>query len=123
MPSKENKIIIKQFKDSSSNWFVNFAHYHLNQNNEIEWSAGETDKEELREALQSYIKRNKKVYKSREESIFEQQQVEYLTLTFGKFAGKKLDEIRDIEPSYLKWLVKTTSDERIKEQLKILLKK
>ena len=34
-PKKEEKIQIKQFKDSSSNWFVNNAHYCLNKDNEI----------------------------------------------------------------------------------------
>jgi len=59
-PKKEDKIALKQFKDLSSNWFVNHTHYCLNKDNEIVWCAGETDKEELRDALSSYIRRNKK---------------------------------------------------------------
>lgn len=59
------KITIKNFKDSSSNWWVNQAHYHLNEDGEIIWCAGETDKIELRDYLINFIKRNKKVFKAR----------------------------------------------------------
>jgi len=120
---KEDKIQIKQFKCGSSDWFVNQAHYNLNKDGEIIWCAGETDKKELRDALESFIRRNKKSYKERPLLVFDQEQIEYITLTFGKFAGKKLNELVEIDRKYASWLHKNTTDERIKEQLKILLKR
>ena len=67
----EDKIIIKQFKDNSSNFWSNYAHYFLNENNELIWCSGETDKEELRNAVLSFIRRNKKSFKARPQTVFE----------------------------------------------------
>ena len=61
----EDKITLRTFRDSSSNWWVNQAHYHLNESGEVIWCAGETDKIELRDYLINFIKRNKKFFKSR----------------------------------------------------------
>ena len=69
--SAEDKINIKNFRDSSSNWWVRDAHYFLNEENELLWAAGESDKIELRDAIESFILRNKKSFKKRAESIFE----------------------------------------------------
>lgn len=74
MPAKketEDKITVKQFKDSSSNFWVENIHYHLNENNEIIFCAGGIDYETKREILQAYIKRNKKTFKAREESVLD----------------------------------------------------
>ena len=68
---KEDKVQIRAFKDGSSDWFVNDAHYSLNEAGELIWHAGEVDKEELRNAVLSFISRNKKTYKERSPSIFE----------------------------------------------------
>lgn len=122
MPPKEDKIQIKQFKDSSSNWFVNYAHYHLNKNGEIEWCAGETDKEELREELSRYIRRNKKSYKCREQSLFLKEVKEYSVVKYGKFSGLTTLAIVAENKSYAKWLYENTSDSVIKNELKELLK-
>jgi hypothetical protein len=121
--STEEKINIKNFRDSSSNWWVRDAHYFLNEENELLWAAGESDKIELRDAIESFILRNKKSFKKRAESIFDQEEKEWSVLEFGKHKGLKLNVIKDIEPKYLTWLYENTADKKLKEELQILLKK
>lgn len=119
---KEDKTIIKAFKDGSSNWFVNDAHYSLNEVGELIWHAGEVDKEELRICLLSFISRNKKKYKERSPSIFETEEKEYTKVTFGKFSGMSTIELTQTDKNYANWLYKSTTDEKIKGELKELLK-
>lgn len=69
--NKEDKIQIRQFKSGESSWWVSDAHYNLNASEELIWCAGEVDKPELREALQSFIRRNKKKHIPTPPSIFE----------------------------------------------------
>ena len=120
--SKEDKIQIRAFKDGSSDWFVNDAHYSLNEAGELIWCAGEVDKEELRSCLLSFILRNKKTYRPREKSLFETEERNWSTITFGKHKGLTLDAIKDIEPKYLRWLYDNTTDIKIKQELKEILK-
>lgn len=120
--SKEDKIQIRAFKDGSSNWFVNDSHYSLNEAGELIWHAGEVDKEELRSCLLSFISRNKKKYKERSPSIFETEERVWSVLDFGKHKGLALDIIKDIEPKYLRWLYDNTTDIKIKQELKEILK-
>ncbi len=125
MPPKkkqEDKIQIRNFKDGSSNWFVNNVHYHLNELGEIILIAGGIENEEYLEALKSYVKRNKKVFKSREPSIFEQEQKEYSVISYGKYSGTSLDIIVAQDKKYATWIYKNTSDKKITEELKELLK-
>ena len=68
---KEDKTSIKGFKDGSSNWWCNDSHYHLNEAGELIWCSGGMDTEELRNAILSFISRNKKTYRPREKSLFE----------------------------------------------------
>jgi hypothetical protein len=69
--SAEEKLKPKQFKDSSSNWWLNAKHYHLNKDGEIEFIAGGLADEKEIEFLKDFCKRNKKQFKEREPSIFE----------------------------------------------------
>jgi len=119
---KEDKVQIKQFKDSSSNWFVNFAHYYLNENNELLWASGESDSIEYRTAIEAYIKRNKKTFKVREVSILDKEEKVYTTLNFGKYSGKNLTEIKDLDLKYLIWLKKETKDDKLREEIINILK-
>lgn len=119
---KEDNTTIKGFKDSSSNWWCNDSHYHLNEAGELIWCSGGVDTEELRNAILSFISRNKKTYKPREKSLFETEEREWSTLTFGKHKGLTLDAIKDIEPKYLRWLYDNTTDVKIKQELKEILK-
>ena len=119
---KEDKTVIKGFKDGSSNWFVNDAHYSLNEAGELIWCAGEVDKENLRNAALSFISRNKKKYKERSPSIFETEEKEYTKVTFGKFSGMSTIELTQTDKSYANWLYKNTTDAKIKKELKELLK-
>lgn len=68
--AEKEKINVKQFKSGESSFWVNHAHYSLNEKGEIVWHSGETDKEELRQYLQAFIKRNKKVYVKPPPNIF-----------------------------------------------------
>lgn len=124
MPTKEDKIIIKQFKSGESSWWVNNKHYHLNELGEIVFICGGVSLQEEVDALKAFIKRNKKVFVKSIPNIFAQEEkIEWMTLTFGKYKGQTLDIIKDIEPKYCSWLYENTTDNKIKEQLKILLKK
>jgi hypothetical protein len=121
--SAEEKIPIRSFKDGSSNWFVRDAHYFLNEDNEIMWAAGETDKKELREAILAFIGRNKKTYVPRETSIFEREEIEYTKIGFGKYSQMTTVELVSTDKSYANWLYTNPPNKKIKEELKTLLKK
>ena len=119
---KEDKTSIKGFKDGSSNWWCNDSHYHLNEAGELIWCSGGMDTEELRNAVLSFISRNKKTYRLREKSLFETEERNWSTITFGRHKGLTLDAIKDIEPKYLRWLYDNTTDIKIKQELKEILK-
>lgn len=77
MPLKkttEDKITIKQFKDGSSNWFVNNKHYHLDDNSVVSFICGGIEDNKETEVIKSFISRNKKVFKERSPNIFEQEE-------------------------------------------------
>lgn len=118
----ENKFILKQFKDKSSFWWLNNKVYHLNEKNSVVFICG--GKEDLEEIkyLEEFCKRNKKRYCKRELSIFEQEQKEYLIISYGKYNGKPLNEIVEIDKRYARWIYDNSIDKNIKEQLKDLLK-
>lgn len=119
---KDENITIKQFKDKSSNWFVGNVHYHLNEQGEIVFCAGGIDNPEYRELLSQYIKRNKKSYVPREKSIFEQEEIEYSKIGFGKYAQTTTIELVSLDKRYASWLYKNCTDSKIKAELKELLK-
>ena len=119
---EEDKIVIKQFKDGSSNFWSNYAHYFLNENNELIWCSGETDKEELRSAVLSFIRRNKKYYKARPQTVFETEEKEYTKIGFGKYSQMTTMELVATDKKYASWLYKNCSDNKIKMELKELLK-
>lgn len=118
---KDSDLKIKRFKDGSSSWWVGNLHYNLNELNEICFIAGGIDTKNHRDVLEKYIKRTKSVFVPREPSIFENEPKEYLTISYGKYNGKPLNEIVDIDKRYAKWLYET-AEKGIKEQLKELLK-
>ena len=120
--SKEDKTSIKGFKDGSSNWWCNDSHYHLNEAGELIWCSGGMDTEELRNAVLVFISRNKKTYRPREKSLFETEEKEYTKVTFGKFSGMSTIELTQTDKSYANWLYKSTTDLKIKKELKELLK-
>ena len=119
---KEDKTSIKGFKDGSSNWWCNDSHYHLNEAGELIWCSGGMDTEELRNAVLSFISRNKKKYKERSPSIFETEERNWSTITFGKHKGLTLDAIKDIEPKYLRWIYENSADKKLVQEIKELLK-
>jgi len=119
---KEDKTIIKAFKEGSSDWWVNDSHYSLNASEELIWHAGGQDTEELRDAILSFISRNKKKYSPRQQSIFDTEERIWSTLTFGKHNGRKIDEVKDIEPKYLRWVYENSADKKLTQEIKELLK-
>ena len=116
---KEDKFTLRQFKDKSSNWFLNNKHYHLNEQGLIVFIAGGKEDEEEIKYLEEFCKRNKKQFKEREPSIFESEPREWSKLTFGKFKGFKINEI---ETKYLKWLILNSADKKLIEEIKQFLK-
>ena len=121
--SSEDKIQVRNFKDGSSNYWCNFAHYYLNESNELIWCSGETDKPELREAVLSFIKRNKKVYKPREKSQIDEAVLkQYSVIGFGKYSSLTTQDLVGTDKKYARWLYENCSDNKIKTELKELLK-
>lgn len=118
----EDKFTLRQFKDKSSNWFLNNKHYHLNEQGLIVFICGGKEDEEEIKYLEEFCKRNKKKFKSREPSVFESEPREWSELTFGKFKGQRLDVVKDTEPKYLKWLILNSADKKLTEEIKELLK-
>jgi uncharacterized protein (DUF3820 family) len=124
---KEDKVIIKGFKDLSSNWWVNDAHYSLNASGELVWHAGETDKEKLRNAILSFIRRNKKSFKNRSASMFEQEPKQYNEIIpIGKFKGQTVQHVFDNEKKYLTWMIREYNfegKENLKQEITEILNK
>lgn len=124
--AKEDKIQIRQFRDSSSNWWVNDSHFYLNASEELIWGAGGAETVELRETIESFIKRNKKKYIPRAPSVLDQEEKIYKeTFSFGKYTGKKANEIVDIDRKYLQWCLKNINfagKEKLKEEITEILK-
>ena len=122
---EEDKIVIKQFKDGSSHFWSNYAHYFLNENNELIWCSGETDKEELRNAVLSFIRRNKKSYKERPKSEVQKEYLEIIN--FGKYINKSVQEVFHLDSKYLQWMYKeysfSSSQEKLKQEIKEILGK
>ncbi len=116
---EEDKITIKQFRDLSSSWWVGYKHYCLDENNILQFVCGGIEDEEEIKYLEEFCKRNKKVFKEREPSIFENEPREWSELTFGKFKGFKINEV---ESKYLKWLILNSADKKLTEEIKELLK-
>ena len=120
--AKEDKISIKQFKEGSSDFWVGNCHYNLNKDNEIVWCSGGIDSEELRTVLLSFIRRNKKSYKARPQTVFETEEKEYTKIGFGKYSQMTTMELVATDKKYSSWLYKNCSDNKIKTELKELLK-
>jgi hypothetical protein len=123
----EDKVQIRQFKDNSSQWWVNMAHYKLEQNGDIIWAAGEIDKKELRESLEAYIKRNKKQFKERSVSVFDSEPKQYNEkIGFGEYSELTVSELVAEDLKYAKWILEKCNlagKEKLKEQLTEILKK
>lgn len=121
--NKKEKIQVRQFKDNSSNWWVDNAHYFLNEKDEICWAAGEMDKTELRTVLEQYIKRNKKKFVPRQESTVLKTYDE--VINFGRHISKTVDMVFIQEPTYLKWMLDSydfSGKEKLKQQITEILK-
>lgn len=116
---KEDKIVVKQFRDGSSNFWCDTIHYSLNKDGSVTFCSGGIDTEERKEAVLSFIRRNRKSFKERSASIFENEPREWSELTFGKFKGFKINEV---ETKYLKWLILNSADKKLIEEIKELLK-
>lgn len=128
MPPKRNKetgdkITVKRFKDKSSHFWLDGKHYFLDENNEIQFACGGIDSIECREILKAYIKRNKVSFVAREKSIFEQEEIEYSVIGFGKYSQETTLSLVSIDKRYAGWLYENSADKKIKEELRILLKK
>lgn len=127
MPAKkketEEKIIIRQFRDKSSHFWVDYSHFMLNEQNEIVWCAGESPNESKLEALTKYIKNNKKKYAPREIVVLK----EYNEIvTFGKHSQKTVQFVYDTDKSWLKWCRDnynfSSAQKELKEQIIEILK-
>ena len=118
----ETKITIKQFRDLSSSWWVGYKHYCLDENNILQFVCGGIENKKETEAIQEFVKRNKKSFKNRELSILETEEKEYSIITFGKMSGKTTQTIVEEDKRYARWLYDSVTDNKIKMELKELLK-
>lgn len=119
---EKEKFQIKQFRDKSSNFWLNNKHYSLKEDNSIFFVCGGKEDEKETEEMLSYIKRNRKSFVKREPSIFENEPKEYSIVNFGKMAGKTTQVIVEEDKRYAKWLYESVSDIKLKTELKELLK-
>ena len=119
---EEDKITIKQFRDLSSSWWVGYKHYCLDENNVLQFICGGIEDKKETEAIQEFVKRNKKSFKNRELSILETEEKEYSIITFGKMSGKTTQIIVEEDKRYARWLYDSVTDNKIKTELKELLK-
>lgn len=109
---KEDKTTTINFKDKSSNWWINGKHYHLNKENEIVLIAGGLPDDKEIAFLIDFCRRNKKKYVEREiVSVIEYFEV----VDFGIHKGRKVDEI---DKKYLKWMIANYSFSPAQEKLK-----
>ena len=119
---EEDKITIKQFRDLSSSWWVGYKHYCLDENNILQFVCGGIEDRKETEAIQEFVIRNKKSFKNRELSILETEEKEYSIITFGKMSGKTTQTIVEEDKRYARWLYDSVTDNKIKTELKELLK-
>jgi len=119
---EEDKIVIKAFRDSSSNWWVGYKHYCLNENNILQFVCGGIEDKKETEAIQDFVKRNKKSYAKRSPSMLEIEEKEYSIIPFGKMSGKTTQTIVEEDKRYARWLYDSVTDSKIKMELKELLK-
>lgn len=119
----ESKIIIRNFKDKSSNFWVDYSHFMLNEHNEIVWCAGETSDQAKLEALTKYIKNNKKKYVPREIIVLKEYNE---VITFGKYSQKTVQFVYDNDRQWLKWCRDnynfSSAQKELKEQIIQILK-
>ena len=120
--TKDSDLKIKRFKDGSSSWWVGNLHYTLNELNEICFVAGGVDTENHREILRKYINRTKSTFIPRQPTMFETEEKEYSIITFGKMSGKTTQIIVEEDKRYARWLYDSVTDNKIKTELKELLK-
>lgn len=112
----EDKLTVKQFRDNSSNFWVDNKHYYLSEDNELHLAAGGINTDEVRAALLAYIKRNKKTHIPRKKIEPEKEYLEIIT--FGKHTGKTVQEVFTIEKSYLVWIKNNYNFSLAQENLK-----
>ena len=124
---EKDKIVVRQFKDGSSNFWCDGVHYSLNENGDLVFCSGGIDTEERREYMFSYIKRNKKKFIPREPSILENEPKEYLEkIGNGKYAHLSVSEVFLQDKQYLKWMLDkysfSSAQENLKQQITEILK-
>ena len=119
---EEDKIVIKAFRDSSSNWWVGYKHYCLDEDNILQFVCGGIEDLKETEAIQEFIKRNKKKFIRRQQTVFEIEEKEYTKIGFGKYSQMTTMELVATDKKYASWLYKNCSDNKIKTELKELLK-
>ena len=124
---EKDKIVARQFKDGSSNFWCDGVHYNLNENGDLVFCSGGIDTEERREYMFSYIKRNKKKFIPREPSILENEPKEYLEkIGNGKYAHLSVSEVFLQDKQYLKWMLDkynfSSAQEKLKQQIIEILK-
>ena len=76
----------------------------------------------MRNAVLSFIRRNKKSYKARPQTVFEVEEKEYTKIGFGKYSQMTTMELVATDKKYSSWLYKNCSDNKIRMELKELLK-
>ena len=121
----EDKIVIKAFRDSSSNWWVGYKHYCLDEDNTLQFVCGGIEDKKETEAIQEFVKRNKKKYVPMKQSEVQKEYLE--TITFGKYINKSVQEVFHLDSKYLQWMYKeysfSSSQEKLKQEIKEILGK
>jgi len=121
---KEDKIVIKRFRDKSSNFWVDNLHLFLDESNKIQFGAGGVLTEYVKVHFEAYIKRNKVKYTPRE--IVLESSIEYLEiLKSGKYQNKTVSEVFEVDKNYLIWMLNNYNfgaQKELEKQIKEILK-
>ena len=122
---EEDKIVIKGFRDLSSNWWVGYKHYCLDENNILQFVCGGIQDRKETEAIQEFIKRNKKKYVPVKQSEVQKEYLEIIN--FGRYLNKSVQEVFHLDSKYLQWMYKeysfSSSQEKLKQEIKEILRK
>ena len=119
----DDKLKIRRFKDGSSNFWVGNIHLYLNEVNKICFGAGGILTNEYVETLQKYLKRTKSTYIPRAKSQIDEAVLkQYSVIGFGKYSSLTTQDLIGIDKKYARWLYENCSDNKIKTELKELLK-
>lgn len=118
---KETENTVKQGIQNLNVFWLNMKAYQMLPNNEIVFAGGGSETDTETELVKAFCVRNKKTYNIYE-NVLNIVEKAYSKVTFGKFSQRTTQEIFLEDKNYANWLYKNVTDDKIKKELKELLK-